>query len=111
MSVLTRELPRGATVIEKNGKPEYVVVPYDEFLRLFRKSENLIPNEVVSRYVDCDSIVRAWREYLGLTQAEVADRMSISQSAYSQLEASPRLRPSSRRKIALALGVSYEQLA
>ena len=110
MSTRTKNLPRGATIIEKDGLPEYVVVPYEEFLRFVQREAGLIPNEVVSRYVDCDSIVRAWREHLGLTQAEVAERMHISQSAYSQLEASPHLRPSSRGKIARALGISDEQL-
>ncbi len=110
MSALTDALPKGMTIIEKDGAPEYVVVPYREFMRLFDKAESLIPNEVVSRYVDCDSIVRAWREYLGLTQAEVAERMGITQGAYSQMECSTTLRPASRRKIAEALGIGLKQL-
>ncbi|MBB5418315.1 transcriptional regulator with XRE-family HTH domain [Paraburkholderia atlantica] len=71
---------------------------------------NLIPNDVVSRTVDGASPVRAWREHLGFTQADIAARLGISQSAYAQQENSDRLRKSSREKIAAALGISAKQL-
>jgi len=103
-------LPPGATIIEKNVVPDYIVLPYRDFVRLFDKAEALIPNDVVSRFVDCDSIVKAWREHLGLTQEEVAPRLAISQAAFSKLENSSKLHPSSRRKIAAALGISTDQL-
>ncbi|WP_408214537.1 helix-turn-helix domain-containing protein [Paraburkholderia sediminicola] len=70
----------------------------------------LIPHEVVSKIVDGASPSRAWREHLGLKQVEVAARMSISQPAYSYLEAKERLRGSSREKIAAALGITAGQL-
>ena len=54
--------------------------------------------------------MRAWREYLGLTQAEVAKRMGISQSAYSQHENAQRLTKATRSKIAIALGIHAAQL-
>jgi len=103
-------LPKGATVIEKDGVPDYVVLPYKDFLRLFSKAEALIPNAVVSRLVDGDTMAKAWREHLGLTQTEVAARLGISQAAYSKLENSTKQRPSSRRRLAEALGISAEQL-
>lgn len=71
---------------------------------------NLIPNDVASRTVDGASPVRAWREHLGFTQADIAARLGISQSAYAQQENSDRLRKSSREKIAAALGISAKQL-
>ncbi|MGF6377929.1 transcriptional regulator with XRE-family HTH domain [Paraburkholderia atlantica] len=71
---------------------------------------NLISNDVVSRTVDGASPVRAWREHLGFTQADIAARLGISQSAYAQQENSDRLRKSSREKIAAALGISAKQL-
>jgi predicted transcriptional regulator len=41
-----------------------------------------IPHEVVGLTVKKGyTLVRAWREYLRLTQAEVAERMGISQAA------------------------------
>ena len=56
------------------------------------------------------SPAKAWRTHLELTQAEVARRMGITQSAYAQLEASARPRKSSRQKMAAALGISPEQV-
>jgi len=71
-----------------------------------------IPNAVVGKVVYKDMTpIRAWREHLGLTQAEVARRLSISQSAYAQQEAKEPVRKSTREKIAQALGIVPEQLA
>lgn len=69
-----------------------------------------IPHEVVSATVDGATPSRAWREHLGLKQAEIAARMCISQPAYSQLEAKKRLNKSSREKIGAALGITADQL-
>jgi len=57
------------------------------------------------------SLTRAWREYLGLSQMEVAGRMGISQAAYSRMER-PEARPrrDTLAKIAEALGVEPSQL-
>ena len=46
----------------------------------------------------------------GLTQADVARRLGISQSAYAQQEGSERLRKMTREKVAAALGIGAEQL-
>ncbi|MBU3654931.1 MAG: helix-turn-helix transcriptional regulator [Alphaproteobacteria bacterium] len=71
-----------------------------------------IPNTVVNAMFDQGwTAVRAWREYLGLTQAQVAERLGISQPAFAQQEASPRLRKAIRDKIAAALGITPQQLA
>ncbi len=74
------------------------------------KEEEYVPHEVVGKLVAGAPPCRARREYLELTQAEVASRMKVSQPAYAQLEASKRLRPASRRKIAEALGIKPELL-
>ena len=58
-----------------------------------------------------DSLLKAWREHIGITQAEVARRAGMSQPAYAKLEkpgANPRT--ATLRKIAKALGISLEQL-
>ena len=68
-----------------------------------------IPNAVVNKVINKDMTpVRAWREHLGLTQAEVARRLGISQSAYAQQEAKEPVRKSTREKIAKALGIAPE---
>ncbi|MFZ4614664.1 MAG: helix-turn-helix domain-containing protein [Rectinemataceae bacterium] len=46
----------------------------------------------------------------GLTQTEVATRLGISRAACSKLETSPKIRAPRRRRIALALRISAEQL-
>lgn len=70
-----------------------------------------VPSAVVDLAFDNGwPALRAWREYLGFTQNEVAEKMGISQSAYSQHENSKVLRKSTRSKIAAALGIYAEQL-
>lgn len=99
------------TISRPDGSIEYVVLPYEDYLKLASKAENLVPNSVVNLALDHDwTAVRAWREQLGLTQSEVAERLGITQSAYAQQEVSHKLRKSSRVKIAKALGLNPEQL-
>lgn len=69
-----------------------------------------IPHDVVSRMVDGASAIRAWREHLGLTQLEVAERLGVTQSAYAQQEVSMRPRKATRARIASALGIAPAQL-
>jgi len=72
-----------------------------------------VPHEVVGLHIDRDiTYLRAWREYLGLTQAEVAERAGISQAALSQMESGEaKLRKATREKLAKAMGLNPEQLA
>ncbi|MET3234355.1 UNVERIFIED_ORG: DNA-binding XRE family transcriptional regulator [Burkholderia sp. 1263] len=93
-----------------DGKPAFVVIPYADYIAEHQAERGMIPHAVVSRTVDGATPARAWREHLGLTQAEVADRLGVSQSAYAQQEAGERLRKSSREKIAAALGITAAQL-
>jgi DNA-binding XRE family transcriptional regulator len=69
-----------------------------------------IPHKVVEAMVDGATPVRAWREYLQLTQAEVAARLGINPSSYAEDEASESLTRSTIEKIAVALGISFEHL-
>ena len=71
----------------------------------------IIPNQVISAAVDGQSMLQAWREYLMLTQTEMAERMGISQAGYAQIEAAKRPRKATLLKAAEALGISLEQLA
>ena len=93
-----------------DGKPAFVVIPYTQYIAQNHGTNDLIPHEVVSRIVDGASAVRAWREYLHLTQEEVANRMSISQSAYAQQETVAKPRKPTREKIAAAFGINANQL-
>jgi DNA-binding XRE family transcriptional regulator len=99
---------------DMQGQPAFVVLPYVEYLTLKQQkaeATHTIPNEVAGMvlkqgFTPC----RAWREYLGLTQATIAERLGISQSAYAQQENGDKLRKASRDKIAKALGLHASQL-
>ncbi|MCY1308079.1 helix-turn-helix protein [compost metagenome] len=60
--------------------------------------------------VDGATAIKAWREHLGLTQVDIAERLGITQSAYAQQETSSRPRRGTREKVAKALGITADQL-
>lgn len=99
---------------DAGGHPAFAVIPFADYQALVgrkAKVEPGIPAVVVDLAMDNDwSAARAWREYKKLTQAEVAQRMGITQGAYAQLEGKTTVRKSSREKIAQALGVHEAQL-
>jgi len=101
-------------LFDAGGAPEFAVIPYAEYQAIKSGKTPItptIPSKVVDLAMDNDiSAAKAWREYLELTQIEVADRMGISQSAYAQLESKKVLRKSSRDRIALALGIESAKL-
>ena len=117
-------------VIEKDGKPEWAVIPYDEYERLLEETEmlydvraydeakrtiaegeELIPSEVTYAIVDGVNPVRVWREHRGLTQAELAEAAGISVPYLSQIESGKR-RGSAKVLAAIAkrLGMSLDDL-
>lgn len=108
-------------ILEKNGRPEYAVLPYAVFLKLSRLAAQndqneleriAIPMKVIEiEITEGKSLARAWREYLKLSQAEVAAKMGVSQAALSQLEKSDaKLRKATIKKLADALSIQPEQL-
>ena len=119
-------------IIERNGKPEWAVLPYEEYLKLIeqaelledirdfdeisaaiqRGEEELIPAEVVNAILDGKSPIKVWREYRGLTQQQLADMIGISKPYLSQLETGKRTGTTDvLSAIAEALKVSLEQVA
>ena len=74
--------------------------------------EATIPHKVVALSVlGNKSPVRAWREYKGILQKEVADALGISQAAYSQMEKpDANLRTETIEKIARIFELDLEQL-
>ena len=99
------------TILGADGLPAFVVLPYADFVARLEQSGDLVPDAVVKlAFDDGMAPAKAWRTHLLLTQAEVAARMGITQSAYAQLESSAKLRKASREKIAAALDISAKQL-
>lgn len=99
---------------DSHGQPAFIILPIAEYECLIdkkRREADYVPAEVVERiFIGNVSPVRAWREYLGLNQAEVADRMGITQSAYSKIEIKTSIKRHTRAKLAKALGIFEEQL-
>lgn len=102
-----------------DGKPAFVVIPYADYVQANPDTQAApaddddvyIPHEVVKLMaLERMTPARAWREHLGLTQVEVAERIGITQGAYAQQEAAPKNRKATREKIAVALGIMPEQL-
>lgn len=99
------------TLLGTDGQPAFVVVPYAEFIRMNGGfTPGSIPHAVVSAQVDGDSATKAWREHLRLTQAELAQRMGISEATYAQIETAKRPHKVTLQKVADALGLEFKQL-
>ncbi len=102
-------------ITDTNGNPEYAIIPYNVFSELSKQytdDESLtVPHEVVSASVDGDSMIKAWREHLGLTQQVLADQIGISQPTLAKLEkADANPRKSTLKRIADAMGIKLTQL-
>lgn len=97
-------------IIEREGKPEWAVLPYEEYLELVKQAEmledirdfdrisaaidsgeeELIPSDVVYAILDGENPIKVWREYRGLTQQQLADKAGISKPYLSQIETGKR---------------------
>ena len=93
-------------IIERDGKPEWAVLPYEEYLQLVEQAEmlqdirdydeakaaldkgdeELIPSQVVYAILDGENPIRVWREYRGMPQHELVEEAGISIPYLSQLE-------------------------
>ena len=121
---------RRVQTIEKDGEPEYAVVPIDEYRRMVAALEDAadiaaigrawdedaagetVPGEVVNTILDGASPLRAWRLYRGLTLEVLADRIGVSKGYLSQIEQGRK--PGTLgvfRRLADALGVFIDDLA
>ncbi|MEJ2589377.1 MAG: helix-turn-helix transcriptional regulator [Deltaproteobacteria bacterium] len=104
-------------IIKQNGKPAFAVIPWNEYQKLLRnqiesdESDVWFPNEVVKANVRGDSLIKAWREYLNLTQEELAAKSGMKQSALARLENDTiKPRRSTLLKLADAMGITVDQL-
>jgi ribosome-binding protein aMBF1 (putative translation factor) len=107
--------PTKYQIINHNDQPAFVLVPIEEYeaIRpLLEKNNDNIPHEVVGAYImQGDSLIKAWREYRNMTQAELAEKCGMKQPAIARLESSDSTpQRSTLRKLATAMGITLEQL-
>jgi len=97
-------------LIERNGHPEWAILPYKEYLQLVEQAETLqdiqdydrikaavesgeeevIPAEVAYTLAEGESPVKVWREYRQLTQTQLAELVGMSVPFLSQIETAKR---------------------
>jgi len=115
-------------IIEQDGKAVFAVVPIDLWNRIkdaAEEAEDLadverfdreddgfrVPHAVVTAKMEGASSVRAWREYRGLTQDQLAEATKISKPYLSQIERGERDGTTeTMRKLAAALQVPMDLL-
>ena len=118
-------------IIEKEGRPEWAVIPYEDYLRLVEAQEDvvdaiaierslqlladgsdeLVPVQLVDRILDGDNPITVWREHRSHSIVELANKCGVTPSAISQIEKRKR-QPSIGllRKMAAALSVKVDDL-
>jgi DNA-binding XRE family transcriptional regulator len=117
-----------AQIIEKDGVPEFAILPYAEYERLLAIAEDKMdaadvlayreareesfPESLVDALVNGDHPIKAYRNYRQLTQQELADRIGKSKPYIAKLEAGERTGTIDvLARIAEVLEVDLDQLA
>ncbi len=117
--------------IENNGRREYAILPIDEYERLVAAAEmaddvltydhmkskirdgdhETIPSQVVNRLLDGENPIRVWREFRGLTQKQLAERIDITESELNKFESSiQEIRVQTMSRIASELNVIIDDM-
>lgn len=79
--------------------------------RLDRGEDELIPLEITKRRIAGESTVKTWRDYRGLTQAELAKVSKVSRAMIAVIEAGHKTGSiATLKKLAAALNVDLENL-
>ena len=116
-------------IIEKDGAPEYAVVPIETYRRMVAALEEAadaaaierawaedaagetIPGEVVKAILDGEPPLRVWRKYRAFTLDALAERAGVSKGYLSQIESGQK--PGALglfRRLADVLDVSMDDL-
>lgn len=79
--------------IDFQGKPVFVLVPWEEFNRVrpyLEQSDVLkdtVPHDIVEANVlHGVPIIKAWREHMGMTQEQLAEKIGVKQPSLARIE-------------------------
>ncbi len=114
-------------IIEKDGRPEWAVLPYTAYVRLVEAAEvaedvrdyktalahpeEVVPIAVLDRILAGEGPVKVWREYRALTQQQLAEAAGISTPYLSQIESGQRQgRAEVLAAIAAVLSITVDEL-
>ena len=87
-SAVSNTVSQPQVIRDSQGNPLYAVVPYEEYQALIAADNKVtIPHEVVGLMIEKDlSAMAAWRKYRGLSQAQLAQQLGVTQGAIAQAE-------------------------
>ena len=93
-------------VIEKEGKPEFAVLPFEEYETLLQRlddledtrdlqkyrtnSEESFPAVFADRLLEGENPIKLWREFRGITQGGLAEKVKVTVAHISQIESGKR---------------------
>ena len=97
-------------LIERDGKPEWAVLPYAEYEHLMalledmqdtgdaqrimsnlaRGEDEALPQAVAQRLLNDEAPLRVWREYRGLSQTQLAEAAGVTQAMVTMIETGRR---------------------
>ena len=118
-------------IIERNGEPEYAVLPIDAYHRLLVLAEDredmaaadqaveelrsgqdeLVPADVADALLAGDNPIKVWRTHRGLTQETLAQAAGVTKQFIYQLEhGKSRPKVDTLTKLAHALRVDLDDL-
>lgn len=113
-------------IIESNGEPAFVVLPYAEYEALRARLEDLedvqafdeamadageaFPHAIARRLLDDESPLRVFRQHRGLTQAALAREAGVSKSYVAKIEAGRGGSVAAYKALADVLGLSVDDL-
>lgn len=113
-------------IIYADGAPAFAVIPWEEYRRLLpeaqmsdeelldlamAEAEESFPAEVADRLLAGEIPIKVFRDYRGLTQRALAERVGINPVYLSQLETGRRQGGvATLRRIADALNVELDDL-
>ncbi|MFK5926381.1 MAG: helix-turn-helix transcriptional regulator [Desulfuromusa sp.] len=117
-------------IADRSGRPEFAVLPWDEYQRIvaqveelrdivdadrivagIKDGDELYPQELVARLVDGVNPLKVWRESRGISAAALAAKVEVSAAAISQIENGKRgMSASLLNRLATELSVDMEDL-